>query len=326
MMRTSVRMIRFPPTRWISFASMARSSLAWASGPRSPTSSRKRVPWCASSNRPILVCVAPVKAPRSWPNISLSTRSRGIAAQFTRTNGFSRRGLASWIALATSSLPVPDSPVMSTRASVGATRAIICRTVSIALLLPTICPPNPNSARNARATRRVCRSSNADDTARRTPSGVSGFSRKLNAPSFVALTGEQRTDHAPNVRLIVGDEDYGHLRRAIRRRSRGWLNLPPIADASPFRQQLRGESLPLGDSLDLDRNSFERLLDPLETPGNFAWNAWILGLCVHLPRICSRQRNTNGEDNGSSEGAKRDDYFYSHFNQSFRRERRLRVS
>ena len=84
--------------------------------------------------------VAPVNAPRSWPNISLSTRSRGIAAQFTRTNGRSRRSLAAWIAAATSSLPVPDSPVISTRASVGATRAIIARTCSIAGLSPIISP------------------------------------------------------------------------------------------------------------------------------------------------------------------------------------------
>ena len=31
--------------------------------------------------------VAPVKAPRSWPNISLSRRSAGIALQLTATNG-----------------------------------------------------------------------------------------------------------------------------------------------------------------------------------------------------------------------------------------------
>src|SRR3954469_2197474 len=192
MMRTSARMILFPPTRWISFASIARNSFACASGPRSPTSSRNSVPRCASSKRPIRVWVAPVKAPRSWPNISLSTRSRGIAAQLTRTNGLSRRGLASWIALATSSLPVPDSPVISPRASDGATRAIICRTAFIAALVPTICPPKPSSALSCRATRRVCRSSRADDTASSTPSGVSGFSRKLKAPSFVAFTASAR--------------------------------------------------------------------------------------------------------------------------------------
>ena len=71
-MRTSTRIGRAPPppTRSISRASIARSSLACASGPRSATSSRKRVPVCASSKRPMRRSVAPVKAPRSCPNIS----------------------------------------------------------------------------------------------------------------------------------------------------------------------------------------------------------------------------------------------------------------
>jgi len=34
---------------------------------------------------------------------------------------------------------------------------------------------------------------------------------------FVAFTREQRADHAPNAGLIVGDEDNGHLCRAIGR-------------------------------------------------------------------------------------------------------------
>ena len=92
-MRTSILIVCPPPTRSISFASIARSSFACASSPRSPTSSRNSVPVCASSKRPIRRSVAPVNAPRSWPNISLSTRSRGIAAQFTRTYALSRRGL-----------------------------------------------------------------------------------------------------------------------------------------------------------------------------------------------------------------------------------------
>jgi len=42
-----------------------------------------------------------------------------IALQSTTTNGPSGRPLASWIARAASSLPVPDSPSISTVASVG---------------------------------------------------------------------------------------------------------------------------------------------------------------------------------------------------------------
>ena len=39
-----------------------------------PTSSRKRVPRCASSTRPIFCAMAPVKAPRSCPKSSLYSR------------------------------------------------------------------------------------------------------------------------------------------------------------------------------------------------------------------------------------------------------------
>ena len=87
----------------------------------SPTSSRNSVPPSASSNRPTPSRSAPVNAPLAWPKNSLSNSSRGIAAQLTRISGRRRRGLASWIARAISSLPVPDSPVISTVASVGAT-------------------------------------------------------------------------------------------------------------------------------------------------------------------------------------------------------------
>jgi hypothetical protein len=62
-----------------------------------------------------------VKAPFTWPNISLSTSSAGTAAQFIWTKGLSRRDDSAWIARATSSLPLPRSPEISTRARVGAT-------------------------------------------------------------------------------------------------------------------------------------------------------------------------------------------------------------
>ncbi len=81
------------------------------------------MPPSASSKRPRRCWVAPVNAPFSWPKSSLSTSSRGSAAQFTFTSGRSRRGLRSWIARATSSLPVPVSPSTSTVLSVAATSA-----------------------------------------------------------------------------------------------------------------------------------------------------------------------------------------------------------
>ena len=67
---------------------------------------------------------APVKAPFSWPNSSLSSSSRGIAAQLIATNGPSRRLPWSCSSRATSSLPVPLSPLISTVRSVLVRRAI----------------------------------------------------------------------------------------------------------------------------------------------------------------------------------------------------------
>ena len=58
----------------------------------SPISSRKSVPPWASSNWPSRRCSAPVNAPFSWPNSSLSSSVSGMAAQLTATNGWSRRG------------------------------------------------------------------------------------------------------------------------------------------------------------------------------------------------------------------------------------------
>ena len=85
----------------------------------SPISSRKIVPPSAISKRPLRVARAPVNAPFSWPNSSLSSSSAGIAPQLIGTNGRSRRGEASWMARATTSLPVPDSPRISTLLSNG---------------------------------------------------------------------------------------------------------------------------------------------------------------------------------------------------------------
>ena len=72
------------------------------------------------------------------PNSSLSISSDGIAAQLTSTNAWSPRGDTSCRARATSSLPVPFSPVISTRAEVGPTLAMSPRTVLSAGLDPTI--------------------------------------------------------------------------------------------------------------------------------------------------------------------------------------------
>jgi hypothetical protein len=104
----------------------------------SAISSRNSVPPSASSNLPLRAARAPVKAPLVCPNSSLSISSSGIAAQLTSTKGAAARWLCAWIARATSSLPVPFSPKISTRPLLGAACAISARSRRIAGLSPII--------------------------------------------------------------------------------------------------------------------------------------------------------------------------------------------
>ncbi len=90
----------------------------------SPISSRKSVPLSACSKRPMRRVSAPVKAPFSWPKSSLSSSVSGMAAQLTVTKAFCRRSLKRTSARATSSLPVPVSPRMSTGTGLAAARPI----------------------------------------------------------------------------------------------------------------------------------------------------------------------------------------------------------
>ena len=90
-MRTLARIAVRPPTVVYSPSCSTRSSRVCASGGMSPISSRNSVPPSACSKRPALRCVAPVNAPFSWPNSSLSISSRGIAAMLMATNGPARR-------------------------------------------------------------------------------------------------------------------------------------------------------------------------------------------------------------------------------------------
>ncbi len=83
-------------------------------GEVSPTSSRKRVPPWATSKSPFFRCLASVKAPDSWPNSSVSSRVSVMAPQLKLTKGLSARGESAWMARATSSFPVPLSPVTRT--------------------------------------------------------------------------------------------------------------------------------------------------------------------------------------------------------------------
>ena len=120
--RASTVRVRDSPTRRISPSCSTRNSFTWRLSGSSPTSSSNSVPPSASSNRPALSAVAPVNAPRAWPNSSDSSKVSGIAPEFTATKRWSWRGLMRWIARATASLPVPLSPVSSTVDRCGAAR------------------------------------------------------------------------------------------------------------------------------------------------------------------------------------------------------------
>ena len=80
--------------------------------------------------------LAPVNAPRSWPNNWLASNSAGTAPQLTQIIG-PRRPLRAWMACATSSLPVPVSPSTSTFKSLRATCAMSALTRCIGALSPT---------------------------------------------------------------------------------------------------------------------------------------------------------------------------------------------
>ena len=124
--RTSTLIVSSPPTRSNSRSCSTRSSLTCIAGRHvADLVEEERAP-SASSKRPSLRLIAPVNAPFSWPNSSLSSSVSVSAPQLTLTNGPAARFERAWIARATSSLPVPLSPGMKTVASVGATFSMVC--------------------------------------------------------------------------------------------------------------------------------------------------------------------------------------------------------
>jgi hypothetical protein len=62
-----------------------------------------------------------------------------MAPQLRATKARSARGLRAWTARATSSLPVPLSPAISTLTSLAATRATRSSSARISALVPTMC-------------------------------------------------------------------------------------------------------------------------------------------------------------------------------------------
>jgi len=88
----------------------------------SPISSRKMVPLWAWVNEPRALCVAPVKEPFVAEELALE-QGFGDGGAIQCDEGAVLLLLAIWIALATSSLPVPLSPWMKTVESLSAIRA-----------------------------------------------------------------------------------------------------------------------------------------------------------------------------------------------------------
>ena len=98
------------------FSCTARSSFTCIVSGNSAISSKNKLPPCADRISPCLSWVAPVKLPLRCPNNSLSISSVGMAPQLMAINGPSLRLLRRCTRLATTSLPVPDSPVIKTGA------------------------------------------------------------------------------------------------------------------------------------------------------------------------------------------------------------------
>src|ERR1035441_3303708 len=168
-------------------------------GGRVATSSRKSVPPCAISKRPDREATAPVKAPRSWPKSSDSASVSVSAELFTATNGPSRRELLRWIASATSSFPVPLSPVTRTVASVGATFSMAAKSARIPGLSPTSPPYDPRlktSSFSARFSARMRCRSRARPRTRSSSDFSKGLRKKSNAPSSTAFSAQRRSASA----------------------------------------------------------------------------------------------------------------------------------
>ena len=165
----------------------------------SPISSRNNVPLSACSKRPRRMVAAPVNAPRSWPNSSLSSRSFGIAAVLMAMKGFGARGLWRCSARATSSLPVPDSPLMSTVACDCDKRPMARNTSCILGAEPRISGASAAASSSGASRIDSSRARRINSTAWSTSNG---FGRYSNAPPWNAATALSRSEYA--VMMMTG--------------------------------------------------------------------------------------------------------------------------
>ena len=183
----------------------------------SPISSRNTVPRCATSSSPCFVAVAPVNEPFSWPKSSVSRNSREMPAQLRSTKASPARRPRSWIQRASTVLPVPVSPWMSSGLSVRRTASAFSRSSAMAPLLPrngstrrrpsVVCAPAMTCRRLrwCSMVRRMTTSSASSST---------GFVKNCSAPSFTASTAVSIDAYA--VRTISAAESLTARKSGIR--------------------------------------------------------------------------------------------------------------
>ena len=157
------------------------------------------MPPSACSKRPRRMVCAPVKAPRSWPNSSDSSKSFGIAAVFSAIKGPLARGLCLCSARATSSLPVPDSPVISTVTLDCDSRPIARNTSCMAGACPRISGASLRRSSISSSRRLSSSARRISSTARSTSNGLARYS---NAPPWNAATALSRSEYA--VMMMTG--------------------------------------------------------------------------------------------------------------------------
>src|SRR5262245_6065677 len=186
--RTSTPLASVPPTGLTTPSSSARSSFGWRARGISPISSRKSVPPSACSKTPACRACAPVKAPFSWPNSSDSISASGRAAQLRATKGPPARSERRWTRRATSSLPVPFSPVTRTRSLEAAIRSIERWRSAMTGESPRMRHSRSISSRSRRFSRSSSRVRSARRRAIMTRSESRGFSRKSSAPPRMLST------------------------------------------------------------------------------------------------------------------------------------------
>ena len=220
MTRTSTLIVSLPPTRSNSRSCRKRSSLTWIAGEISPISSRNSVPPSACWKRPSRRADrAGERAALVAEQLALEQRLGQRRAVQLHERARCARGLRSWMAAAMSSLPVPLSPVMSTR---GARRRDLRRRSrtppASAGALPTMLLEALRSRSRSRswpASRRSrCRSSSRvehDRAARRSRAAWSGSRR---AP--VAHRRDRASRPSPNAVITTTGSSGSCARAALR--------------------------------------------------------------------------------------------------------------